>query len=47
MTALDGEAVGPEWWRIVTRWAQAADGTVARLTLADGRERTLRLRTYY
>ena len=45
--ALDGEPVGPDWWRIVAGWMHAADGTLARLTLADGRERTLRLRAYY
>ena len=44
---LDGEQVGPDWWRIVAGWMHAADGTLARLTLADGRERTLRLRAYY
>lgn len=45
--ALDGESVGPDWWHIFTGWMHAADGTLARLTLADGRERTLRLRAYY
>jgi predicted aspartyl protease len=47
ITALDGEPVGPEWWRVVARWARAADGTTARLTMADGSERTLGLRAYY
>jgi hypothetical protein len=47
VTALDGEVVGPEWWRIVTRWARAADGTTAKLTMADGSERSLSLRAYY
>lgn len=45
--ALDGESVGPDWWRIVAGWMSAPDGTMARLTLADGRDRTLRLRAYY
>lgn len=45
--AVDGERVGPDWWRTVAGWMHAVDGTVARLTLADGRERTLRLRAYY
>jgi hypothetical protein len=45
--ALDGEPVGPDWWRPIARWSRAADGTVARFTLADGRERTLTLRSYY
>ena len=29
--ALDGEPVGPDWWRVVTRWSRAEDGTVARV----------------
>lgn len=45
--ALDGEPVGPEWWRIVSRWQHAVDGTAVRLTLVDGTERTLVLRAYY
>lgn len=45
--ALDGEPVGPDWWRVAARWQHAADGTEARLTLADGTERTLVLRAYY
>lgn len=45
--ALDGEPVGPEWWRVASRWQHAADGTVVRLTMADGTERTLTLRAYY
>jgi hypothetical protein len=45
--ALDGEPVGPEWWQVVNRWQHAADGTRARLTLADGTERTLILRAYH
>ncbi len=45
--ALDGEPVGPEWWRVAARWARAADGTIARFTMADGAERMLALRAYY
>ncbi len=45
--ALDGQPVGPGWWRVVAGWSRAADGTLARLTLADGHERTLTLRAYY
>lgn len=44
---LDGEPVGSEWWHVVSRWQHAADGTPVRLTMADGSERTLVLRTYY
>ena len=47
VTALDGEAVGPDWWRVVARWARAADGTTATLTLADGSVRTLGLKAFY
>jgi len=47
VTALDGEPVGPNWWRVTARWTRAADGTTVRLTLADGSLRTLVLKTYY
>ena len=45
--ALDGEPVGPDWWRVKERWSRAADGTTVRLTLADRSERTLVLKAYY
>ncbi len=45
--ALDGESIGPDWWKTVARWTHAADGTVVRLTLADGTDRPLTLRAYY
>lgn len=45
--ALDSEPVGPEWWRVASRWQHAADGTPARFTMADGTERTLVLRAYF
>lgn len=45
--ALDGEPVGSEWWRVASRWQHAADGTVVRLTMSDGSDRTLVLRAYH
>lgn len=45
--SLDGEKAGDGYWRTVARWAEAKPGTVVRLGLEDGTERTLVLAEYY
>lgn len=45
--AIDGKPIGADYFESMWEWARADDGTQARLTMANGEERTLVLRTYY
>jgi C-terminal processing protease CtpA/Prc len=47
IVSVDGAPIGPDWFDERWKWARGEPGTVVRLGLADGTERTLVLRTYY
>ena len=47
ITALDGQPVGADWWKVLARWSRLPSGTKVRLTGADGGEREVELADYY
>jgi hypothetical protein len=47
ITALDGAPVTADWWLSWAAWSRAGDGKDVRLTMSDGRERTLRTAAYF
>ncbi len=47
ITALDGQPVGADWWKVLARWSRQPAGTKVRLTGADGGERVVELADYY
>ena len=47
VTALDGQAVSADWWKLWATWSRADAGTKVKLTMADGSVRELALADYY